>query len=166
MDEMRDPTRDESTATDAAAQGGLADEPMPGDAGSAGYVGGAPLGEGTAESGGTGPGEGAGREWLGQLETMINDLATQAAPVVRQIGAKAAELAAIAGEKAGPAAQRAAELTGDAGQKLAEKAHQVAADLRRDTAATGQGMTGDGTTEPAMTEPAPSGEAAEGGPQV
>jgi len=60
------------------------------------------------------------REWLGQLQTMIENLATQAAPVVKEISAKAAELAAIAGDKAGPAAQKAAEFTGQAGQKLAE----------------------------------------------
>ena len=47
-----------------------------------------------------------GREWLAQLETMINDIATQAAPVARQVGAKAAELAAVAAIKAGPIAQR------------------------------------------------------------
>ena len=38
---------------------------------------------------------------------MIENLATQAAPVVREVGAKAAELAAMAGEKAGPLTQRA-----------------------------------------------------------
>ena len=61
------------------------------------------------------------REWLAQLQAMIENLATQAAPVVREVGIKAAELAAKAGEKAGPVAQRAAELTGQAGHKLAER---------------------------------------------
>lgn len=75
------------------------------------------------------------REWLTQLQAMIDKLATQAAPVVREVGAKAAELAAIAGEKAGPVAQRAAELTGQAGTKLAEKSRDFATDLRRDAAA-------------------------------
>ena len=70
------------------------------------------------------------REWLTQLEAMIQSMATQAAPVARQVGAKAAELAAVAAVKAGPAAQRAAELTTDYGQRFAEKAQAVAAELR------------------------------------
>jgi hypothetical protein len=73
-----------------------------------------------------------GREWLAQLQSMIDDLATQAAPTIRQVGAKAAELAAVAGDKAGPFAQRAAEITGDAGQKLAERSRHLAEELRRD----------------------------------
>ena len=36
------------------------------------------------------------REWLAQAQSMIENLATQAAPVVREVGAKAAELAALA----------------------------------------------------------------------
>jgi hypothetical protein len=70
------------------------------------------------------------REWLAQLEAMIQDVATQAAPVARQVGAKAAELAAVAAVKAGPVAHRAADLTTDYGQRFAEKAQSVAADLR------------------------------------
>ena len=76
------------------------------------------------------------REWLGQLQAMIENLATQAAPVVKEIGAKAAELAAIAGDKAGPVAQKAAEYTGQAGQKIAEKSRDFAAELRRDATTT------------------------------
>jgi hypothetical protein len=79
---------------------------------------------------------GKGREWVSQLQSMIEQLATQAAPVIREVGAKAAELAAIAGDKAGPVAQRAAELTGQAGQKLAERSRDLAAELRRDMPAT------------------------------
>jgi hypothetical protein len=75
------------------------------------------------------------REWLSQLQSIIDQLATQAAPVVREVGAKAAELAALAGEKAGPVAQRAAEATGKAGEKLALKGRDLAAELRRDAAA-------------------------------
>ena len=75
------------------------------------------------------------REWIAQLQAMIENLATQAAPVVREVGAKAAELAALAGEKAGPVAQRAAVLTGQAGQKLAERSRELATELRRDAAA-------------------------------
>lgn len=82
------------------------------------------------------------REWLAQLQAMIENLATQAAPVVRDIGAKAAELAAIAGEKAGPVAQRAAEITGQAGQKLAERSRDLATELRRDAAAAKAKATG------------------------
>ena len=76
------------------------------------------------------------REWLGQLQAMIENLATQAGPVVKEIGAKAAELAAIAGDKAGPIAQKAAEYTGQAGQKVAEKSRDFAAELRRDVTTT------------------------------
>ena len=79
------------------------------------------------------------REWLNQLQTMIENLATQAGPVVKEISAKAAELAAIAGDKAGPAAQKAAEFTGQAGQKLAVKSRDLAAELRRDVASSKAG---------------------------
>jgi hypothetical protein len=74
------------------------------------------------------------REWLAQLQSMIDNLATHAAPVMREIGAKAAELAAAAGEKAGPIAQKAAEVTAQAGVKVAERGREVAAELRRDQA--------------------------------
>jgi hypothetical protein len=74
------------------------------------------------------------KEWISQLQAMIENLATQAAPVVREVGAKAAELAALAGDKAGPAAAKAAELAGRAGVKVAEKSRDFAADLRRDPA--------------------------------
>ena len=75
------------------------------------------------------------REWMTQLQAMIENLATQARPVIRDIGIKAAELAVIAGEKAGPVAQRAAELTGQAGQKLADRSRDLAAELRNQQAA-------------------------------
>jgi hypothetical protein len=92
---------------------------------------------------------GQGRDWVGQLQSMIDQLTTQAAPVIREIGAKAAELAAMAGDKAGPVAQKAAEVTGQAGQKLAEKSRDFAAELRGDhpvideTAPADAGMTAD-----------------------
>jgi len=79
------------------------------------------------------------REWLSQLQAMIENLATQAAPVVKEVGAKAAELAALAGDKAGPAAQKAAAITGQAGQKLAVKSRELAGELRRDVAASKAG---------------------------
>lgn len=73
----------------------------------------------------------AGREMLVQLQQMIDNLATQAGPVMREVAAKAAELAAIAGEKAGPLAHKAAGMTESAGQKIAARSKEVAADLRR-----------------------------------
>lgn len=75
------------------------------------------------------------QEWLSQLQGMIENLATQAAPVVREVGAKAAELAAMAGEKAGPLAQRAAVFTENAGHKIAERSRDLAVDLRSQAAA-------------------------------
>jgi hypothetical protein len=84
---------------------------------------------------------GKAREWVSQLQQMIEQLATQAAPVVREVGAKAAELAALAGEKAGPAAHRAAELTTEAGQKLASRSRDFAAEIRRDQVARGERPT-------------------------
>ena len=94
------------------------------------------------------------REWITQLQAMIENLATQAGPVVKEVGAKAAELAALAGEKAGPAAAKAAELTGQAGQKLAVKSRELAGELRRDVAAS---KIGDATSETAadVAEAAP-----------
>jgi len=83
-----------------------------------------------AETNGSGAASAKSSEWLSQLQTMINDITTQAAPVARQVAAKAAELTAVAAVKAGPLAQRAAEATTDAGQKLAERAQSLAAELR------------------------------------
>jgi len=82
------------------------------------------------------------REWVSQLQAMIENLATQATPVVKQIGAKAAELAALAGDKAGPVAHRAADVTGQAGQKLAVKSRELATELRRDVESTKSGIEG------------------------
>ncbi len=73
----------------------------------------------------------AGREMLVQLQQMIDTLATQAGPVMREVAAKAAELAAVAGEKAGPVAHKAAAMTESAGQKLAARSKEMAADLRK-----------------------------------
>lgn len=77
----------------------------------------------------------SGREWVAQLQSMIENITEQAGPVLRQVSAKAAELAAVAGEKAGPVAARAAELTAEAGTKLAERSRDLASELRRDQAA-------------------------------
>ena len=103
----------------------LADEPIP-DEGTDGD-----------DSGGTS----RAREMLSQLESLIQQVGTAAAPVARQVSAKAAELAALAAVKAGPAAQKAAELTTEYGQRFAEKAQTVASDLRHQDAeadATGE----------------------------
>ena len=81
------------------------------------------------------------REWLAQLQSMIDNAATQARPLLREVAAKAAELAAVAGEKAGPIAHKAAEVTAQAGTKVAERGREVAADLRRDNG-------GDASDEP------------------
>jgi phage-related tail protein len=94
------------------------------------------------------------KEWLTQLQAMIDNLATHAAPVAREIGAKAAELAALAGEKAGPIAHKAAEVTAAAGGKVAERGREVAADLRRDPAATTNGQ-GAGTAKSGTAVAAP-----------
>ena len=56
-----------------------------------------------------------GREWLAQLQQMIDRVAAEAAPVARDVAAKAAELAAVAGDKAGPARQ--ARRRGDRGRR-------------------------------------------------
>jgi deoxyribodipyrimidine photolyase len=97
------------------------------------------------------------REWLAQLQAMIENLATQAAPVVRQVGAKAAELAAIAGDKAGPVAQRAAEITGQAGTKLAERSRDLAAELRRDAEAAKAAGEGHDEAAEDVAEPTSTG---------
>jgi hypothetical protein len=72
-----------------------------------------------------------GREMLVQLQQMIDTLATQAGPVMREVAAKAAELAAVAGEKAGPLAHKAAGVTESVGQRMAARSKEMAADLRR-----------------------------------
>ena len=96
---------------------------------------------------------GSAREWLGQLQGMIDNVATQAAPVMREIAAKAAELAAAAGDKAGPLAHKAAEVTEAAGAKLAERGRGVAADLRG-SESDGQGAAAGDT--PNTIEPGPA----------
>jgi hypothetical protein len=97
------------------------------------------------------------REWLAQLQAMIENLATQATPVVKEIGAKAAELAAIAGDKAGPVAQKAAEFTGKAGEKIATKSRDLATELRRDATSKTNAETGADIAESTMDDKTPSG---------
>jgi hypothetical protein len=124
-----------------------------------------PTGEPTPGAQGTGPtaspnagpgGEGwAGpppddrqARWMGQLQTMIDDVATSAGPPLRELAAKAAELAAKAGDAAGPMAHRAAIATSDVGQRVAARGREIAGDLRRSA-------EGDGTETPPATESAP-----------
>ena len=97
------------------------------------------------------------REWLAQLQAMIENLATQATPVVKEIGAKAAELAAIAGDKAGPVAQKAAEFTGKAGEKIATKSRDLATELRRDATPKTNAETGAEIAESVTDDRTPSG---------
>jgi hypothetical protein len=118
----------------------------------------------SAENGGANDAGRASREWLAQLQAMIDNVATAAAPVVREVAAKAAELAAVAGEKAGPIAHKAAEVTAEAGTKIAERGREVAAELRRDADREGGGAASTETTAPLETlEPGsttrPAGEA-------
>jgi len=75
----------------------------------------------------------SGATWLAQLQAMIDNVANQAGPVVREVAAKAAELAAVAADHAGPIVQRAASVTQDVSVKVAERSRQVAADLRHVT---------------------------------
>ncbi|HSH22265.1 MAG TPA: hypothetical protein VK992_06605 [Candidatus Caenarcaniphilales bacterium] len=72
-----------------------------------------------------------GRDMLTQLQQMIDTLAVQATPVIREVAAKAAELAAVAGEKAGPLAHRAAEATEKVGGRVAARSKEMASELRR-----------------------------------
>jgi hypothetical protein len=78
---------------------------------------------------------------VAQLQSMIDSIATQAAPVVRQVGIKAAELAAAAADRAGPFAHKAAEATADASVKIAERSRVIAADLRRDVSGADSGSS-------------------------
>lgn len=84
---------------------------------------------------------------LAQLQSMIDSIATQAAPVVRQISIKAAELAAAAADRAGPIAHKAADATADASVKIAERSRVLAADLRRDSNGQNRTATAEPTTD-------------------
>lgn len=67
-----------------------------------------------------------------QLDSIIENLAGYAVPVLREIAARAADLAAKAGEAAGPMAHKAADKTEQVGGRLATKGREVASDMRRD----------------------------------
>lgn len=81
----------------------------------------------------------AGREMLVQLQQMIDTLATQAGPVMREVAAKSAELAAVAAEKAGPLAYKAAGVTQTVSERVAARSKEMAADLRRPTDVPAEG---------------------------
>jgi len=87
------------------------------------------------------PGPGSTEPAIRQLDTIIDNLASYATPVLREIAARAAELAAKAGEAAGPMAQKAANKTEEVGGRLATKGREVASDLRRETAVARSGGT-------------------------
>ena len=84
---------------------------------------------------------------LAQLQSMIDSIATQAAPVVKQVGAKAAELAAAAADRAGPIAHKAADATAGASVKIASRSREFAADLRRETNGHGGTATAERPTD-------------------
>jgi hypothetical protein len=88
-----------------------------------------------------------------QLDSIIENLASYATPVLREIAAKAADLAAKAGDAAGPMAQRAADKTEAAGGRLSARSRELASDLRRDTAVAKSG-TGTPPLEPVEQTPA------------
>ena len=105
-------------------------------------------------------GEARFRDWMAQLQTMIDGLTTAAAPHVREIAAKAAELAAKAGEAAGPFAKRAATATEDVGHKVAAKSRDFAADMRRLTDSEAAPEGADATAARAAPAPEPKVEPA------
>jgi hypothetical protein len=103
-------------------------------------------------------------EWLSQLQTMIDRIAGEAAPVARDVAAKAAELAAVAGEKAGPFARRAAEVTEDVGIRVAARSRQLADDLRHRGAESGLPPVDVDADADAGPPPAPGAEVADAPP--
>lgn len=80
----------------------------------------------------------AGRDMLAQLQQMIDQVAEQAGPILRDVAIKAAELASVAGQKAGPLMHKAAEKTEMYGQKVAERSREKADEWRRAREATDQ----------------------------
>ena len=91
------------------------------------------------------------REWLAQLQQMIDQVAAHAGPVARDVAAKAAELAAVAGDRAGPLAKRAALKTEEVGARVAGRSRRFAEDLRH--RADGDEPGAAGAEPPAETPP-------------
>jgi hypothetical protein len=71
------------------------------------------------------------RDMLVQMQQMIDTMAAQAGPVMRDVAAKAAELAALAAQRAGPIAHRAADATERVSERVAARTKEMAAELRR-----------------------------------
>ncbi len=91
--------------------------------------------------------------WLSQLESIIENLATQSAPVIREVGAKAAEIAALAAERAGPLAIRAADATAQATVRVAERSRSLAAEWRRHAGDASDGDRGPGANPDGTAAP-------------
>jgi hypothetical protein len=152
----------------SGAQGGWtsgAEEGSGSGAGS-GSTGGSGAAGGSGEAGGGSAGTGGApsgpQQFLSQLQSMIDNIATQSVPVIREVGAKAAELAAVAAERAGPIAQRAAEKTQEVGTRVAERSRTFAEDLRHpegrtDGGADNSGGSGDDRPSDEPDTTAPSG---------
>ncbi|MGC8633447.1 MAG: hypothetical protein ACP5VP_02070 [Candidatus Limnocylindrales bacterium] len=134
------------------------DQPNPGAAPPGGESE-AGAGRGEEEAGWEGGGwhvhDESARDWVGQLQNMIDNVAEHAGPVLREVAAKAAELAGVAAENAGPALQKAATVTTEVGQKVAARSKEYAAELRRQssTAAPAQAPGEPPADEPAAGQP-------------
>lgn len=98
------------------------------------------------------------RDWVAQLQGMIDSVAEQAGPVLREVAAKAAELAAAAAENAGPVLHRAANVTTEVGHKVAARSKEYAAELRRQQAEQdGSFQAGTGSDNPEGPGEPPAG---------
>jgi len=96
----------------------------------------------------------AGAKMISQLQSMIDSIATQAAPTARQIGIKAAELTAIAADRAGPIAHKAGDAAADVSGKLAVRSREWAETMRRELGGSGNGSSSpsDGATDAGATD--------------
>ena len=96
----------------------------------------------------------AGTKMINQLQSMIDSIATQAAPTARQIGIKAAELTAIAADRAGPIAHKAGDAAADVSGKLALRSREWAETMRRELGGSGNGSSdpSDGATDAGATD--------------
>jgi hypothetical protein len=82
-----------------------------------------------------------------QLDSMIENVASYAKPVLREIAARAAELAAKAGDAAGPMAHKAADKTEEIAGRVSVRGREVASDLRQGA------MVGGSTKDETPSEP-------------
>ena len=144
-------TGDTQASAEAAAAGG--DRPAGAEQAAEGTGAGEGGAGGSWESGGWRVHDESARDWVGQLQAMIDGVAEHAGPVLREVAAKAAELAAVAAENAGPALQKAATMTTEVGHKVAARSKEYAAELRRQQAE--QGASGETAADRQDTEPGP-----------